>query len=176
MFVPIAQTGQAAAQGAVIVARADRHAAGVDHENIQPAALDSHHQHARLAIASMKSFPVLLSILVLAGPALAGPPPQAAREIEQLMAALGQSGCDFQRNGSWYSAAKGEAHLRRKYEWLQERNLVDSAEQFIERAGSESSFSGRAYQVRCPGKAVVTSSSWLQTRLTEIRRRTPVAH
>jgi len=117
-----------------------------------------------------------LALLLLAVPAFAGPPPQAAHEIDALITALGQSGCEFQRNGSWHAATKAEEHLRRKYEYLRERDMVDSAEQFIERAGSQSSMSGRAYQVRCPGKAAMTSSAWLRARLAEIRRRTADRH
>lgn len=124
----------------------------------------------------MKLCPPALLMLLFAGPALAAPPPQAAREIEQLITALGGSGCDFQRNGSWHAAAKAEAHLRRKYDWLLERDMVASAEQFIERAATQSSLSGRAYQVRCPGKPAVTSSSWLRVQLQQIRGRTPNAH
>lgn len=108
--------------------------------------------------------------LLLAFPAAAAP---SAHEIEQLIASLGASGCDFQRNGSWYPAKKAEAHLRRKYEWLRERNLAATAEQFIERAGTKSSMSGRAYQVRCPGQPVVTSAGWLRARLLEMRKRDP---
>lgn len=123
----------------------------------------------------MKTFLTFLLALLMVAPALAGPPPQATREIEQLITALGKSGCDFQRNGSWYAAAKAEIHLRRKYGWLRERDMVASAEQFIESAATRSSVSGRAYQVRCPGKPVVTSATWLQARLTEIRH-TPASH
>jgi hypothetical protein len=116
-----------------------------------------------------------LLLALLAAPAFAAPPPQAAAEIEQLIRALGSSGCDFQRNGTWHTAVKAEAHLRRKYDWLLERDMVASAEQFIERAATQSSLSGRAYQVRCPGKPVVTSSSWLRVQLQQIRGRTPNA-
>ncbi len=114
---------------------------------------------------------VLLIGLLLALPVPAAPPKEAVREIETLIAALGASGCEFQRNGSWYPAEKAQDHLRRKYDWLRERDMVASAEQFIERAGTKSSVSGRAYQVRCPGQAAVPSADWLRTRLREMRKR-----
>lgn len=98
---------------------------------------------------------------------------KAQREIDQLITALGGSGCQFQRNGSWYPASEAQSHLRRKYDYLRKRDLVASAEQFIERAGSASSMSGKPYQVRCPGQPVVTSSTWLTTRLAAIRHATP---
>lgn len=113
---------------------------------------------------------VLSLALLVATTTLAAPPPRAAREIDQLIAALGASGCEFQRNGRWYDAAKAQAHLRKKYEWLRKRDQVASAEQFIERAGSQSSLSGRAYQVRCAGRAPVASSAWLRARLAMLRR------
>lgn len=103
-------------------------------------------------------------------PALAAPPAQAGREIDRLITALGQSGCQFQRNGTWYDAGDAQAHLRKKYAWLVKRDMVASAEQFIERAGSQSSISGKPYQVRCSGRPAVTSASWLSDRLAEIRR------
>jgi len=116
---------------------------------------------------------LLLLALVTAAPAGAAPPPAAAREIEGLIAALGASGCDFQRNGSWYPAKKAEQHLRRKYDYLRERDKVATAEQFIALAGTRSSMSGRAYSVRCPGKPVVDSAAWLQGRLRALRATGP---
>jgi len=117
----------------------------------------------------MKPVSLLLSsLLALAGPAMAVPP-QAEREIEQLITALGRSGCEFQRNGRWYPATQAQAHLRRKYDYLRKRDLVATAEQFIERGGSESSMSGRAYQVRCAGRAPTTSAAWLRARLAALR-------
>lgn len=118
----------------------------------------------------------LLSLLLLgtvAMPVRAEPPPQAQREIEQLIQALGASGCQFQRNGKWYPAADAQAHLRRKYDYLRKRDLVATAEQFIERAGSQSSMSGKPYQVRCPGQAAVSSADWLGMRLSAIRHAKP---
>jgi hypothetical protein len=118
---------------------------------------------------------LLLLALVTAAPAGAAPPPAAAREIEGLIAALGVSGCDFQRNGSWYPAKKAEQHLRRKYDYLRERDKVATAEQFIALAGTRSSMSGRAYSVRCPGKPVVDSAAWLQGRLRALRATGPTS-
>jgi hypothetical protein len=118
----------------------------------------------------------LLLLLALMGamPAAAAPPP-AVREIEGLIAALGASGCDFQRNGSWYPAKKAEQHLRRKYDYLRERDKVATAEQFIALAGTRSSMSGRAYSVRCPGKPVMDSAAWLQGRLRVLRGTGPTS-
>lgn len=111
----------------------------------------------------------LLAAVLLPLSALAGPPPAAAREIDRLIAALGNSGCEFQRNGNWYPAEKAQEHLRRKYDWLRERDKVATAEQFIALAGTQSSMSGRAYEVRCPGRPVVSSAEWLRARLRELR-------
>ncbi|MFC5577750.1 DUF5329 domain-containing protein [Lysobacter niabensis] len=121
----------------------------------------------------MSRFAIVLLCLVLAFPAWSAPPSASAGEIERLIASLGASGCDFQRNGSWYPAKKAEDHLRRKYEWLRERELAATAEQFIERAGTKSSMSGRAYQVRCSGRPIVTSAEWLRARLAEMRKHDP---
>lgn len=113
-------------------------------------------------------------VLAMAGVvAQAAPPAPAQREITQLIDALGQSGCEFQRNGKWYPAGEAQAHLRRKYEWLLKRDLVASAEQFIQRAGTESSLSGKPYAVRCPGQGAVPSAQWLGARLSAIRHATP---
>lgn len=112
-------------------------------------------------------------VLSMAMTAVAAPSPTSTREIDQLMTALGTSRCEFQRNGHWHDSAQAQAHLRKKYAWLRKRDLVDSAEQFIELAGSKSSLSGRAYQVRCPGQPVMASADWLRARLAQLRRTAP---
>jgi len=99
----------------------------------------------------------------------AAPQPAAAAEIDFLLAAIGGSGCEFFRNGNWRDARKAQAHLNEKYQWLLERDRVTTAEEFIELAGTRSSLSGRAYAVRCPGGAQVSSSSWLVGQLHRYR-------
>ena len=109
---------------------------------------------------------------LVSGFASAAPPVETVREMEQLVAALGDSGCEFQRNGRWYDSDRAMKHLRRKQVWLLERDMVQSSEQFIERAGTKSSMSGRAYKVRCPGEESVPSALWLNEALEALRART----
>ena len=89
-------------------------------------------------------------------------------EVRQLLTRLEQSGCSFNRNGTWYNGPEAKSHLQRKYDYLVKRNLVNSSEQFIERGASRSSFSGRAYTVRC-GEQVEESRSYLLRMLQRIR-------
>nr|WP_306173631.1 DUF5329 domain-containing protein [Limnobacter humi] len=102
-------------------------------------------------------------------PAKAAPSPVAQQEIQHLFAFIEQSPCEFSRNGSWYTTKDAVKHIRRKYQYLLDRDLTDTAELFIERAASESSFSGKAYQVRCSGQGVVRSGDWLRAELARYR-------
>ena len=79
----------------------------------------------------------LLIVLGLLAPTIssAAPSPKAKQEIDALIAMLSTSKCEFQRNGKWYDATDARAHLQRKYDYLLKKNLADTAEQFIERAG-----------------------------------------
>lgn len=105
----------------------------------------------------------------LATTAAAAPTEQARHEITQLMDGLSNSQCEFQRNGKWHGRVEARAHLQRKYDYLLKRDLVDTAEQFIERAASKSSLSGRAYRVRCPGQPELDAGAWFRARLKALR-------
>lgn len=113
---------------------------------------------------------LLAGLLASVSTAQAAPSAQAEREIEQLIQALGSSSCQFERNGSWHDAQAAQAHLRKKLAYLRKRELADTAEQFIERAASESSLSGQAYRVRCGGAQPVPSAAWLKARLVQLRK------
>lgn len=103
----------------------------------------------------------------------AAPSAQAERETEQLIQALGSSSCQFERNGSWYEPGEAQAHLRKKLAYLRKRDMADTAELFIERAGSESSLSGKPYRVRCGNAAPVASAVWLKAKLVQLRADRP---
>lgn len=121
---------------------------------------------ARLACAVLLAATMVLAAAL---PARAAPSPQAQREIDALIAGLGASGCAFERNGRWYDAKTAQAHLQKKYDYLRKRDMADTAELFIERAASESSMSGKAYRVRCAGKAAEPSAQWFRQRLQALR-------
>lgn len=111
------------------------------------------------------------ALLLAAGShATAAPLPPAARaEVDALLARLQASGCEFNRNGSWYSGAEAKAHLLKKLDALEGKGLVTTAEQFIERGASTSSMSGQPYLVRCAGKAAMESGPWLKAVLLQLR-------
>lgn len=99
----------------------------------------------------------------------AATPAGAELEIATLLADVAASGCQFYRNGSWYDAARAQAHLRLKYQALAARGQINSAEDFIARAATRSSFSGEAYRIRCPGNAAEPSDQWLREHLIRNR-------
>lgn len=111
----------------------------------------------------------LIAIMTLSATAFAAPTSKAQREIDTLISGLGNSGCEFERNGSWHDAVAAREHLQKKYDYLRKRNLADTAELFIERGASKSSMSGKAYHVRCPGKTVETSEHWFRQQLQRLR-------
>lgn len=95
--------------------------------------------------------------------------PAAKNEIEALLSRLEASGCQFYRNGSWHSSGEAQAHLVRKLDYLVGKGVVASAEQFIERAATKSSTTGRAYLVKCGSNSPVQSGTWLFSQLRAMR-------
>jgi len=95
----------------------------------------------------------------------------ADQEIEYLLQAVGGSDCMFIRNMRVYDGADAASHLRLKYD--NGKRYVSSAEDFIERLATRSSWSGDDYRIRCPGERDVTSADWLYERLSEYREVAP---
>jgi len=96
-------------------------------------------------------------------------PVRVQNEVNFLLGCVAGSGGEFYRNGSWHDAHEAHVHLRDKYKYLLDNNRVGTTEQFIDRAASQSSFSGNPYQIRCRGAAAVNSRQWLHERLRELR-------
>jgi len=115
------------------------------------------------------SFLILGLALSAAPTARAAPPPVAQVEITYLLGLIEQSGCEFFRNGNWYGAQQAQAHLRAKYDALIASDQIRTAEDFIEKAASKSSISGRAYQIRCRGSAPMPTSLWFSKALARYR-------
>jgi hypothetical protein len=93
----------------------------------------------------------------------------AVKEITQLLERIEASNCAFMRNGSWYTPAEARLHLQRKLDYMVERKMLGSAEQFITDTASASSLSGRPYMVRCGNNEPMPSAAWLNAELRRIR-------
>lgn len=95
------------------------------------------------------------------------------QEISALLNTLRQSECQFERNGTWYSAERAAEHLQGKWDYAKED--IDSSETFIREVASGSWLLGGDYHVRCPqaGSAppsVTTSTEWLNQQLEQLRQ------
>jgi hypothetical protein len=93
----------------------------------------------------------------------------AKREVAELLACVEKSPCEFNRSGTWYSAAQARNHLQRKYLYLAEKGRLASAEDFVALAASKSSITGESYLIRCGVAAPVTSAAWLEGELRRLR-------
>jgi len=112
-----------------------------------------------------------LALAFWCGAAFADPTPARIRaEIDALLDRLQASGCQFERNGTWYGPADAKAHLLGKLEYVERRRTLQSTEQFIELIGSSSSASGKPYRVKCGNAAPVESRQWLTRELSAVRR------
>jgi hypothetical protein len=112
---------------------------------------------------------LLVAALAWLPAARADPPVIVQNEVSFLLGYMTGSACEFNRNGDWYNARKAAAHMRDKYKYLNDRNQISTTEQFIDKAASVSSLSGKPYQIRCNGAATVDSHRWLSEKLAELR-------
>lgn len=122
----------------------------------------------RLLRGKMKKYLAIIMLL----PSLVFAQPvsdQTKTEVSYLLNYLKESGCQFNRNGSWYSAAQAVDHLNTKYEYLLNKGMVTTTEDFISRAATESSMSGRPYHVKCGTAAEEESGPWLRAVLAKHR-------
>lgn len=90
------------------------------------------------------------------------------RKIELLIAAVeAQRNARFIRNGTGYSATEAADHLRMKLENLGDR--IQTAADFIEKAASKSSVSGRDYLIELPDGRVLTVGQFLREELAKLQ-------
>jgi len=103
---------------------------------------------------------------LLSAHAMADLAPEQDAEVQYLLQFVATSGCTFIRNGSDNNPADAADHLRLKYS--RGKRYVKSAEQFIDRLASESSWTGKKYTINCDGE-ISESGVWLHRALTEHR-------
>ncbi|MHC8382512.1 YfeK family protein [Pseudomonas sp. LB3P14] len=110
-----------------------------------------------------------ISLIAIVANAQAQATPQVTQEIKGLLDFVEHSECLFVRNGSEFPGPRARAHLEKKLNYLEDRNMVNSAEDFIDLAATKSSMSGRAYEVRCP-EGVQPANTWLKRELQRQRQ------
>lgn len=119
---------------------------------------------------NFKAIFISLLLIVIANSSVASQAPTSTRaEIEALFKQLQISGCQFNRNGTWYSGTEAQSHLTKKLEYFENKNMIKSTEDFIIHAASTSSSSGKAYQVKCGNSPATESKLWLLEQLKVLR-------
>lgn len=97
-------------------------------------------------------------------------PAETRSEIDALFNKLQASGCQFNRNGTWYSGAEAQTHLTKKLNYFENKNMIKSTEDFITHAASMSSSSGKPYLVKCGSTQATESKLWLLEQLKNLRK------
>jgi hypothetical protein len=121
-----------------------------------------------------RAIPTILlcvTLLTAGASSWAAAPSTAARaEIEQLLAFVASSGCQFNRNNTWYAAPEASAHLAKKERYLEEHGQIATAEDFIAKAATKSSMTGKPYTVRCGSEPAIACDEWLMAELRRSRQ------
>mgnify|MGYP001283823249 FL=1 len=88
-------------------------------------------------------------------------------EVNYLINAVSESGCSFVRNGDEHTASEAVDHLQMKAR--RGKRYYDTADEFIDRIASKSSWSGKPYMIQCIGKPAVKAADWFTRVLVEYR-------
>ena len=117
----------------------------------------------------MSRLALLLALIVAASAQAAAPDAATKKEISYLIEHLAASGCQFNRNGTWYDASRAVSHIKRKYEYLLDKGLVTDTDAFIRLAATESSSSGKPYLVKCGNQPETPGAAWFRAALSEFK-------
>ena len=98
--------------------------------------------------------------------AFAMPPEQEARVVALLALLAQEKDTVFIRNGSEHSAEEAVRHLQLKFGKTKKR--LSNAEQFIDKAASSSSISGKPYFIRKPGEKEQSAGPYLHQLLKRL--------
>jgi Family of unknown function (DUF5329) len=115
----------------------------------------------------------LLALLLLSCAAVvqaADRPPLEDERIEYLLAIVsGLHDAQFIRNGKAYDSAAAVDHLRAKLRWA--GSQVKTAEDFIRLCASESSVSGKPYEIRLANGQQLLAADFLRQQLAQFDKR-----
>jgi hypothetical protein len=126
----------------------------------------------RIRTAALLTFLLFLLVLPAASSARPAELSSTARsEISHLLDYLETSGCQFYRNGTWYTDMKAARdHAEQKYRYFAEKGRINSAEDFIKWAVSKSELSGKPYLVKSGNGPEEPTAQWLTDELDRYRK------
>jgi hypothetical protein len=102
--------------------------------------------------------------------------PGVRTEIDHLLSYMGKPGCQFYRNGTWYTDPKAvREHVETKYRYFMNKGRINSAEDFIKWSATKSELSGKPYLVKCDAGPERELSQWLIDELNQFRKANPAA-
>ncbi len=84
-------------------------------------------------------------------------------DINYLLTTMETSSCNFIRNGSTHTPKEAVKHLKRKWHYYADE--IKTAQDFIKKAATGSSMSGKPYFIQCKNQARLPSSQWLLKQL-----------
>ena len=105
----------------------------------------------------------MLPVLLLVAPA---PLPEAPKIDALIQAIAGLQGAVFIRNGTEHGPKDAAEHLRLK--WRNAGRRVQTAPDFIRLCASQSSMSGKPYEIRFADGRTVLARDWLWTELKRL--------
>ena len=89
-------------------------------------------------------------------------------EIKHLLAYVGQTQCQYDRNGTLHSGQEAVAHIQKKFDYF--KDDIHTTEDFVKYSATKSKMSGKYYHILCPGKDKVRSQDWLLAELKRYRQ------
>ncbi len=118
----------------------------------------------------MRRFILAAALFFLSSAAASAITPGERARIEALIHHVESlEGAVFIRNGSEHSCKEAAAHMRRKWEALGDR--VQTADDFIKFAATQSSITGSAYTIRWKDGRVMESGPYLRQYLKKLTSR-----
>lgn len=115
----------------------------------------------------MRMFSGLLALTILVAGAVLADEAATEAEIDYLIETVAESDCTFIRNGKEHDADDASDHLAMKRR--RGKRYFDTADEFIERIASRSSWSGKPYRIRCENREV-DAADWFTELLGQYRR------
>lgn len=117
----------------------------------------------------MKStYTLLITFLIISANCFSADKSINTKEINHLLEFIKDSECVFTRNGKSYPSSEAYEHINRKYQYVLDKGLIKTTEDFIKYSATKSSMSGKRYSVSCSGNQAL-SEDWLKEELTRFR-------